>query len=139
MPRVKQERIVFEDDAFDSVYHVDSDGVFHVRLPEAVRAVLGWEQVHAETLEKCQQAFKDALKRYRESVTKVLRVILYDVKATAHIMDDSGERCLYSERGVSFCNGAAVSIAAQVFDEHETKSADGTLIYRYVKVEGCDL
>lgn len=137
MPKVKQETINFEGKPFVAIYSVDGRGLFTVHLPEVVREVLNCTCVTDNTLADCQREFRKALERYWEAQTSTERVILYQVKATAHIWND--ERVVYSEKDISFTEGMAISVAAQVFDERAIKSADGSIQYRYDKVEDCKL
>jgi hypothetical protein len=139
MPKVKQESINFEGTTFVSVYSVDGRGLFTVQLPESVRQILNYSCITAATLEACQQEFKNTLQKYYEAQTTTKRVILYEILATAYVWDDQKERCLYNEKDISFCEGCAVSVAAQVFDERAIQSSKGSIHYRYDKVEDCKL
>jgi hypothetical protein len=139
MPKVKTFKTYFGGEEFQAVFHVDGKGLFTARIPDSAAQVLNFNEVQGNTLDACEKAFEKAKKDLGSACTTTERVILYDVKATAHIMDAAGERCMFFEKEISFTHGTALSVAAQVFDEKCITYPDGEKQYRYDAVKGAAL
>lgn len=136
MPKVKSYNRPFEGAPFQVIINVDSGGQFSTRLPAPVAARLGFNVVTGKTLQGCESAYLKALEDYEKSSTNRETVILYDVQANTYILHPTEERLLHKSDSIHFCHGAAIAVAAMVFNEVQITQADGTIQYDYEEGHG---
>lgn len=134
MPTINRERIGFEGASFVREIKVNADsGQFSIALPPQCVAAGMPAEVKADTKARVLREFAEALAEYKKRATTKRRIIAYRFKATCFIWN--GERCIHRAEEISFCDGTALSLMAQVFDEHETIASDSQRSYRYEPLE----
>lgn len=126
--------MTFDGAPFVREIKVDVKGQFSIALPAAVVAAGFESPVRAETKDKVIRAFNDAIAAYRAAATTSKRVIVFQFRANAYIFG-SDDCCVLRRNDISFCQGTALALSVEVFEELETKKADGSKSYRYEPVD----
>lgn len=131
MPIVKTREQGIGGKLFKVQVRVLKDGLFHIKLPDYVAEALGYKEVEDKTMRGVEDKLHDTLKLYQESNTKVTRVICYDIDITARIWDEEREELLLDLDEVTFTEGMALQVYAEVFEEEKITGSDGSVRYHY--------
>jgi hypothetical protein len=137
MPVIRTETIPFDKKPFKKTFTVNVTGMFSCKLPEPVAEVMGFEAVNANTLDDCDRTFNKTLQDYYARNTSVRRLIVYKVLNNAYIWNSEGTKVICNDKQIGFCDGVAISVCANVFDEHKTETnGETTYFYKEVKDNG---
>jgi hypothetical protein len=129
MATISSTKIYFGKREFAFVIKCNSDGLFSAAVPPEINEMLGFSTVTGATKRDVEHAFDKALKDYAALNTTKRKVILYDIKSSAYICRD--DRCLMNTTDIPFTNGAAIQIAACVFEEIAIEQPDKSVRYNY--------
>lgn len=139
MPLVKTSTIGFAqsngEKEFKIRIHCDGSGKFTIKLPTDTHTALGKDSVSATTLAGAETAFHAALAAYKAAQSTTRKVIYYDLRITAYMMDDARERCILSRDDISFSTGASIGLFAGVYEETTITKADSSRSYEYKRLE----
>jgi hypothetical protein len=86
------------------------NGLFTIDLPERIAKFYREEQVFAKTLDEVERAFKKKLEDYKERISKIRKVIVYNFQSTCYIFDKMGNKCIFRKEDISFAEGTALGL-----------------------------
>lgn len=122
MPQVRSRTVRFDGKSYVRKTTVDKDGVFHIRLPMAARDILKCDEISAPTLKEVEKLWDEKMGKYKSARTIERKVIYYRIQC------NSSE---YEGEDISFCDGVALAVAAQVLTETKGTYSDGKKSYSY--------
>ena len=108
----------FAGHSFRRKIHVDSEGNFKIYLPDFVNEAIGRTHVSDKTKDGVIFKLSQMEKEYLDAVTNYTKVIVYEVKVNAFIMDETGETCIFRESEISFSKGTGLTMDWKVLHRH---------------------
>ena len=133
MPVINTQKLHFERDEFIRKISVDKNGNFSCNLPPAVTALIGTEKCYGKTKNELEAAYERTIKEYESAQTVKRKVILFSIQLGGTIC--RGDACVFKRDDVSFADGLAIDIAAEVFEECCVRATEGAPRYNYTRLE----
>ena len=130
MPQVRSRTVRFDGKNYVRKTTVDKEGVFRIRLPVAARKILQCEEISAPTLKEVEDLWDEKVEEYKQARTVERKVIYYRFESNSAICrpdpnDPEGLECIFDSDDISFCEGVAIAVSAQVLTETTITYSDG--------------
>ncbi len=135
MPQVRSRTVRFDGRDYVRKTTVDKHGVFRIRLPMAAREILKCDEISAPTLKEVERLWDEKVREYKAARTVERKVIYYKVSSNSNLYGPDEHD---PSDDISFCEGVAIAVAAQVLTETKITYSNGEETYSYRR-ERCTL